>query len=294
MAGRVGVVGARGQVGQRICASLAARAIAFSRGARPASSGEVEWRVLPNPAVTKTREQMNPGGETISDWIFVAHIWLVPDYFEMLKAFSAKRLIMISSTSRFTKTASSVGSERDLARRLADAEGRVAAWAEANGVAWTVLRPTLIYGGGHDHNISSMAGFVRRFHFFPLLGSAKGLRQPIHVEDVAGACVAALTSEKAANRAYNISGSEVLSYRDMAARVFDAMGKPPRLVPVPLGAIKAALSVVRLVPRFRHWSPGMAERMNLDMVFDHEDAARDFDFRPRPFVLLPRDVAKEA
>ncbi len=60
------------------------------------------------------------------------------------------------------------------------------------GVEWVILRPTLIYGHGRDKNITEIARFIRRFGFFPLLGKANGLRQPIHVEDVAEACFAAL------------------------------------------------------------------------------------------------------
>jgi hypothetical protein len=35
----------------------------------------------------------------------------------------------------------------------------------------------------------------------------------------------------------------------------------------------------------------MAERMNQDLVFDHDEAARDLGYRPRPFRLSPQDVA---
>jgi hypothetical protein len=34
----------------------------------------------------------------------------------------------------------------------------------------------------------------------------------------------------------------------------------------------------------------MVERMNLDMEFDHNDAARDLDFKPTKFILNREDV----
>ncbi|MDI6746185.1 MAG: hypothetical protein QMD17_03475 [Rhodocyclaceae bacterium] len=89
------------------------------------------------------------------------------------------------------------------------------------------LPPTLIYGLGRDKNIAEMARFIRRFGFFPVLGKATGLRQPIHTADVAGACLGALRAPDAANRDYNISGGETFAYRDMVARVFVAVGHAP-------------------------------------------------------------------
>ena len=145
--------------------------------------------------------------------------------------------------------------------------------------------PTLIYGGGRDGNISEIARLIRRFGFFPLVGQGLGLRQPVHGADVAAACVAALNTAKASNREYNLSGAEVLPYGEMVGRVFAAVGRRPRFLVVPLGVFKLALVGLRLLPRYRHWSAAMAQRMNQDLVFDHADAARDLGFRPRPFTL---------
>ena len=196
----------------------------------------------------------------------------------------------LSSTSRFTKRASSDAAEIALAARLADAEEQLRAWAASKAIDTVILRPTLIYGRGRDKNITEIARFVRRFGFFPVFGPALGLRQPVHVDDLAATCVAALQLPAAPNLAYNLSGAETLSYRDMVAGVFAALGRRPRLLAVPLWAFRLAVAVLRRVPRYAHWSVAMAERMNQDLVFDHGDAARDLAFAPRRFVLAPDDV----
>ncbi len=209
----------------------------------------------------------------------------------MLEAYGARRVVALSSTSRFTKDDSSDPEEQVIALRLADAEARVQAWAAFHGVEWIILRPTLIYGFGRDKNIAEIARFVRRFGFFPLFGKAKGLRQPLHAHDVAGACLAALGSPAAANRAYNLSGAETIAYRDMVAHIFRALGRPVRLLPVPLFAFRFAIAILRLLRRYRNWSSAMAERMNRDLVFDHSETTRDFGFEPGPFALAPKDVS---
>lgn len=286
---RVGVLGAGSLVGrclQPLLIDAGCQITAFTRqGQRPAAEG-VEWRTLP----TTTGFCLPSRDKPIERWICMAPIWALPHYFSMFHAYGARRLVAISSTSGFTKDDSSDPEEQAIARRLLEAEALLQAWAGAHGVEWIILRPTLIYGLGQDKNIAEIARFVRRAGFFPLFGRAQGLRQPIHAQDVASACVAALDSPAAANRAYNISGGEMLPYREMVARIFTAMHRPLRLLPVSLAIFRVAVALLRLVPRYRLWSPAMAERMNSDLVFDHAEATRDFGFKPRPFVLHAEDI----
>lgn len=287
--GRVGVLGASSLVGRCLLPRLTQagwQVSAFSRTAFKPPDDAVAWRPLsaavdapcPDPALR------------LENWICLAPIWVLPDYFALLQRHRAQRVVALSSTSRFTKDDSSDRHEQALAQRLAQAEARVQAWAQSHGVQWVILRPTLVYGLGQDKNITEIARFSRRFGFFPLLGPGHGLRQPVHAVDVAGACAAALTATAAANRAYNLSGGETLAYRDMVTRVFSALGRPVRLLPVPLWAFRLALALLRPLPRYRQWSAGMAERMSQDLVFDHAEARRDLAFKPQVFALAAADL----
>lgn len=289
---RVGVLGASSLVGKCVLPLLRAagwQIVAYTRQAKQLDELGVSWRVLP----TGTSGRHTPQDDAVITpyWICVAPIWVLPDYFSLIEASGVRRVVALSSTSRFTKVGSGDVAENAVAAKLAESEARVQAWAEERGIEWVVLRPTLIYGQGRDKNISEIARFICRFGFFPLLGRAQGLRQPIHAEDVAAACVAALQVSAAANRAYNISGGETLAYRDMVERVFAVLGRPVRLVTVPLWAFSLALAMLRRLPRYQHWSAAMAERMNRDMVFDHSEATLDFGFAPRPFTLRTEDVS---
>ena len=130
--------------------------------------------------------------EPIAEWIALCPIWALPEHFGRLEAACGRRLVALSSTSRFTKQRSSDTADREVASRLAAAEDALLAWAVSRNVRATILRPTLIYDGSVDRNITTIAGFIRRFGFFPILGEARGLRQPVHVDDVAAACIASL------------------------------------------------------------------------------------------------------
>lgn len=259
--------------------------VAFSRQPMANLDG-MEWRLLsPDPSASLPR-----GERATKYWICVAPIWVLPDYWPLIEASGAQRVVVLSSTSRFTKVRSHDTAENAIAAKLVESEARLRAWAESRGIEWVVLRPTLIYGQGRDKNISEMARFIRRFGFFPLLGGAQGLRQPIHAEDVAVACIAALQAPDAPNRAYNLSGGETLTYREMVVRVFAALGRPARLLTVPLWSFRLTVAILRSLPPYRHYSAAMAERMNRDLVFDHADAARDLGFKPKGFALTAEDV----
>ena len=152
------------------------------------------------------------------------------------------------------------------------------------------MRPTLIYGLGRDKNISSIAVLIRLCGFFPLFGVAQGLRQPIHASHVTIARLQAMSHSGLVNQAYNISGAEILIYKVMVRKVFAVMEREPRFLRVPLLVFRLTLALLHLLPRFRAVSIGMAERMNQDLMFDHSDAIRDFDFKPGPFHLRRGDV----
>jgi len=194
-----------------------------------------------------------------------------------------KRVIAFGSTSRFVKQTSSDPHERAVALKLAEAEQAIAAFCEPIDLPWTVFRPTLIYGCGVDRNVTFIANFIRSYGFFPLIGGGQGLRQPVHADDLASACLSALDNPATFNRAYELSGGETVSYREMVTRIFASMGKTPRFLHVSLPVFQAAMKVMSWLPRYRHLSAEMARRMNQDLCFDHGEARRDFGYAPRGF-----------
>lgn len=285
----VGLLGATSLIGGCLLKQLIQNnwhITAFSRRPITQSHPQIAWKRL------DTTNRLRAGTEenNIPVWICAAPVWVLPEYFDLLAASAARRIVVLSSTSRFTKDTSSDPRERKIAQQLIKGEEFVQTWAATHGVKWIILRPTLIYGYGHDKNVAEIARFIRRFGFFPLLGSAKGLRQPVHVEDVASACYAALDTLNLSNRSYNLTGAETLPYREMIKRVFEALNHPPRMLTIPLWLFQIAAWGLSWLPRYRNWTSAMAERMNQDLTFDCSDAKRDLNFSPRSFKLTAEDL----
>ena len=216
--------------------------------------------------------------------IHTASLWLLPGWLEKFHARGVRRVIAFSSTSRFTKQVSASPYELEVVNKLIAAEDHVAAECERLGIAWTIFRPTLIYGGvGDDRNVSDIARLIRRFGFFPLYGAASGCRQPVHARDLAMACMQSLSAPASYNKAYNLSGGETLTYVDMVRRIFVTLGRRPKFIRIPLTTFRLVVSLASLHPRFSHLTPDMALRMEVDLVFDHRNAAHDFGYRPEKF-----------
>lgn len=287
----VGVVGARGYVGTQVlrCLRQAGYPVhAFGRSPRVGvSEPGITWHVYPPQ---EGPHEAFYAGVDIPMWICVGPIFAIAQFFQLFERHAAVKVLATSSTSIHSKVESSDPHEQDIARALAAGEAALSAWSTNRSSQWVVLRPTLVYGLGRDRNVSDIVRLIRRLSMFPVFGAAKGLRQPVRVEDVAQACLLALLSPHAVNKSYDLSGGEVLTYRDMVRRIFKALGKPALLIPVPLWLFRIAMTLLRRLPGNAHLSVAMAERMNKDLAFDHRQAQQDFGYRPRTFHLSVEDV----
>ncbi|MCE5233489.1 MAG: NAD-dependent epimerase/dehydratase family protein [Mizugakiibacter sp.] len=264
------VFGASGQVGRFLLPRLVARGAdvcAVSRDAHADADG-VRWRqgtlpdAVPVPRGAAALVSLGPVHHFVS--------WLERATFD-----GRPRVVALSSMSADSKRASPDPAERAIAGVLADAERRLAARCEALGLAWTVLRPTLIYGAGSDKSITPLARRAARWHAFPLPAAA-GLRQPVHADDLALAVLAALDRPESAGRVLAFGGGERLTAAAMFARVRASV--PTWTLPlfVPAWAQRVAAA---MLPRLR----GPLSRLQSDLIADNAEAERLLGVRPRGF-----------
>lgn len=279
------ITGATSQVGHFLLPRLegaGVRIVALSRERRTTSEGGGRnWICTSDP---DWRERLKRDG-TLDAAVHLAPLPLLPAMLPTLRDAGVNRLVAFGTTGRFYKTGSEDAAEQAYIRSVVAAEEAIAAACPQLGIDWTVFRPTLVYGAGLDRNIRVIAGFVRRFGCFPIFAGGRGLRQPVHADDLAEACLAVLECRAAFGHAYNLSGGSVLTFRDMVEAVFRQLDRTPRLVPVPLPLFRLALAVAKRLPGFSNLSTEMATRQGIDMCFDHDDATRDFGFKPRVFRL---------
>jgi nucleoside-diphosphate-sugar epimerase len=190
----------------------------------------------------------------------------VPRLVRQLEASGVQRAVFVSTTAIFTRLPAA-----SRAVRL-EAEAAV----QASRLQWTVLRPTMIYGTHRDRNISRLLGWLRRWPVVPVCGD--GLWQPIYIEDLADALVAALGSARTVGRAYNLAGAApALRLSELVLTAARALDRQVLLLRLPL---RLAVVLARLTGVVK---PEQVWRLAEDKAFDCSDAVRDFGFAPRSF-----------
>ena len=102
----------------------------------------------------------------------------------------------------------------------------------ASGLAYTIIRPTLIFGA-EDVLINNIAWFLRRFPFFAVPGDGDYPVQPVHVEDVAEAAVSAVAGNE--NTIQDCVGPEVYTYEQLVRLIAGCIGSKARVAHLPPG-----------------------------------------------------------
>ena len=145
------------------------------------------------------------------------------------------------------------------------------AWLRAEHIPFTSFRPTYIVGAGNYNPVESWF-FDRIVHGrpVPLPGDGSMITQLGHVNDLAAAMALSLGVDAAANRTYNCSSVQGISFRGLVAAAARACGKDPETVEIrsfdPAGLDKKArkafplrmahfLTDVTRVQRELAWTP---------------------------------------
>lgn len=274
---RLLAIGLSGAVGEAVREGLQARGdtvVAVSRQHRDAAGG-VSWR-------HGSLEAMPEFDDAFDAILSLGPLdAFVRWYVDALP--SAPRVIALSSTGRHDKRLSADPRERELAARLAAAEADLFAAGRTVGAAVTVLRPSLMYGRDRDRNLSVLAAAARRWGVLPIPWNATGLRQPVHVDDVAAAVLACLDQVlTTSGKAFDLPGRETMSFEAMVRRTLAVRAPGARLLKLPPVLFALAAWLVELSGREM---PGRGARARVarDQLADPGPARTAFHYDPGRF-----------
>ncbi len=127
------------------------------------------------------------------------------------------------------------------------AAGELAIHAAGADIAWTILRPSVVFGRG-DSFLNLFAGLARSLPVLPLAGA--GCRfQPVYVEDVAEAVWQSLIRPQAAGQTFELAGPTVYTLRQLVEYVSALVGKPRPVVPLPEGIAMLQARLMEFAPQ---------------------------------------------
>ena len=164
------------------------------------------------------------------------------------------------------------------------------AWLSAEKIPFTSCRPTYIVGAGNYNPVESWF-FDRIVHGrpVPLPGDGTTITQLGHVNDLAAAMALSLGVDAAANRVYNCSSVQGITFRGLVAAAARACGKDPAAVEIrgfdPAGLDKKArkafplrmahfLTDVTRVQRELAWTPAYSVEAAMADSYANDYAGR--------------------
>lgn len=157
-----------------------------------------------------------------------------------------------------------IGSHPDSSNACLASKGRAERILLDAGVPACVLRVPMVLGRG-DHASFSLRKQATS-GVAPMPGGGATLQQPIDARDVLQAVRAALDSTPPLREALDLGGPECLSHRELVARAASLLGgRPGTVLPVPLGLVRAGISLLEGLSA----SPPMTKTMF--EVLQHDD-----------------------
>ncbi len=151
-------------------------------------------------------------------------------------------------------------------------KGEAEAVVRASGLCYTILRAPLLLGPATE-GAEALARNARS-HRATLIGGGRNFQQPLYVDDLARAAIAASQSSVASNRTLDLVGAVSLPERELVERAAGLLGRRVRVNSIPKGLLSFLLAIRRRVfgPGF---SPDVVEVLTANTRLDARPAASE-------------------
>jgi len=110
----------------------------------------------------------------------------------------------------------------------------------------TILRPSIVFGP-EDNFFNRFAGMTRIMPFMPVIEGATRM-QPVYAGDVADAVLAALQSDAAVGKTYELGGPKTWLFVDLLAYILKVTGRKLPLVNMPVPLVRLQACLLEMLP----------------------------------------------
>lgn len=126
------------------------------------------------------------------------------------------------------------------------AKGRAERALRDAGLAFTILRPSLVYGP-EDRVVNGLARVIRKFPVMVVPGTGQQKLQPLLVDDLA-ACVALAVGGRGHNGIYEVGGPEPMTFDGLVRLVMEITGHRRPILHVPESMLLIAGAIAEKLP----------------------------------------------
>lgn len=124
-----------------------------------------------------------------------------------------------------------------------EAEQGLQELAAETGMEVVIIRPVLVYGPGVKANFHSMMSWLNKGIPLPL-GAISNKRSLVALDNLVDLIVTCMDHPAAANQTFLVSDGEDLSTTELLYRMAAALGRPARLLPIPVRLLELSASLL--------------------------------------------------
>ena len=137
------------------------------------------------------------------------------------------------------------GADSSLPYRFLASKGKAQEYvAMQDGIKWTAIRPSAIFGP-QDEFFNTFARLVKLTPLiFPLIGGGKAEFQPVSVFDVAEATLRSIEDDNTVGKELVIGGPEALTLGEIEKRVIKTLGTSRLMVSVPVFLLRPVVAIM--------------------------------------------------
>ena len=263
------ILGGSGFVGRAICSKLVAAGHSITVPTRKRDNARA---LFPLPSVTveeadasnlATLTRLAQGKDAVINLIGIlngnferAHVGFTETALAACKAAGVARYLHMSA----------LGASCDAPSLYQKTKARGEALVSASGLDFTIFAPSVIFGRG-DLFLNKFAQMVSLLPpFVPMaLPGASAKFQPVSVDDVARAFVAAIDDESTYGQRYELVGPKVYTLKELVAYVMALAHDKHLIVGLPRFATSMLASVLQFVPT-QPLTPDNVKSMSVDNV----------------------------
>jgi uncharacterized protein YbjT (DUF2867 family) len=251
----VAVLGGSGFVGRHLSHQLAAAGYRVRVATRDRERAKEQLILLPTVEV-ETVDVHDPaelaefvrGVEAVINLVGVLHDSRGPAGFQAAHVELARKVIAACRQSGVRRLLhmSALAADRAAPSAYLRSKGEAEAIVRESGLAWTVIRPSVIFGRGD----SFLNLFARTLKMFPVMPLAcpNARFQPVYVEDVAAVYVKSVPDPGSAGKAYELCGPRVYTLRQLVEYVGAVTGRPRPIIGLNDAASYAQAFAMELPP----------------------------------------------
>ena len=131
-------------------------------------------------------------------------------------------------------------------RRTAYAESKLQAEriVKDSGLAYTIVRPTLVYEQGGGQELMLFLNYLRRFPIVPFIGGGAAVKRPVWSEDIVDGLLRLAGAPIAYGKTYNFSGAEPISMLALAKLLLQHHDRPRPFLHLPVWLCRALARVL--------------------------------------------------